>query len=111
MTDEYRNRLKKFSEQLPDQAKDEYYDSPERRIDTIIGGDTKHYIRLRKCKEEYDRLAEAVPIGQGFLTFEDFVREWYGVKLRMNTEAGAFGLDYDIVDEQKYTVFLLKFPA
>ena len=109
MSDQYKDRLKKFSKQLPDQAKDEYYASPERRIDTIIGGDTKHYIRLRKCKEEYDRLAEAVPIGQGFLTFEDFVREWYGVKLHMAAE--SFGLDYDIVDEQKYTVFLLKFPA
>ena len=108
-SDQFKQRLKQFSEQLPDQAKDEYYSSPERRIDTIIGGDSKHYIRLRKCKEEYDRLADAVPIGQGFLTFEDFVREWYGVKLHMNSQDGTFGLDYTIVDEQKYTVFLLKF--
>ena len=110
MPDQFKDRLKKFSEQLPDQAKDEYYDSPERRIDTIIGGDTKHYIRLRKCKEEYDRLADAVPIGQGFLTFEDFVREWYGIKLEWGNDNG-FGLDYEILNEQKYTVFLLKFSV
>ena len=60
MPDEYKQRLKKFSEQLPDQADDAYYESPERRLDTIIGGDTKHYIRLRKCKEEYDRLSARV---------------------------------------------------
>ena len=109
MSDQFKDRLKKFSEQLPDQAKDEYYDSPERRIDTIIGGDSKHYIRLRKCKEEYDRLADAVPIGQGFLTFEDFVREWYGFEMKMG--GNGLSLDYTVLDEKKYTVFLLKFPA
>ena len=109
--DQFKKRLKTFSDQLPDQAKDQYYESQERRLDTIIGGDSSHYIRLRKCKEEYDQLADAVPVGQGFLTFEDFVREWYGVKLHMNAQDGTFGLDYSIVDEQKYTVFLLKFPA
>ena len=111
MPDQFKDRLKRFSDQLPDQAKDEYYASPERRIDTIIGGDTKHYIRLRKCKEEYDRLAEEVPIGQGFLTFEDFVREWYGIKLRFDTQDFGFGLDYTVIDEKKYTVFLLKFGS
>ena len=105
MTDSIRNRLDKFRAKLPDQAQDEYYDSPAARIDTIIGGDSSHFIRLRKCKEEYDRLADAVPVGQGFLTFEDFVREWYGVKMKFDC------LDYTIVDEKKYTVFLLKFGA
>lgn len=109
MSDEIHRRVKQFQEKLGEEAKDEYYNSPASRIDTIIGGDTAHYIRLRKCKEEYDQRADAVPIGQGFLTFEDFVREWYGVKLHMNTQDGTFGLDYTIVDDRKYTVFLLKF--
>lgn len=109
--DPIRDRLNKFRAKIPDQAKDEYYDTPESRIDTIIGGDTAHYIRLQRCKAEYDRLAEAVPIGQGFLAFDDFVREWYGVKLHLNTQDGTFGLDYTVIDEKKYTVFLLKFQA
>lgn len=107
--DNFKQRLKKFSEQLPDTAKDEYYDTPEARIDTIIGGDTKHYVRLQRCKAEYDRLADEVPVGQGFLTFDDFVQDWYGVKLHLNTQDGTFGLDYTVLDERKYTVFLLKF--
>ena len=109
--DNFKQRLKTFSERLPDAAQDEYYNSPAARIDTIIGGDSSHYIRLRKCKEEYDQKADAVPIGQGFLTFEDFVREWYGVKLHFNAQDGTFGLDYTVVDDKKYTVFLLKFQA
>ena len=104
--DPIRNRLKKFSEKLP-ASKDEYYDTPESRIDTIIGGDTQHYIRLRRCKESYDRLADAVPVGQGFLTFNDFIREWYGIEMQFDGENVC--LDYKILDERKYTVFLLKF--
>jgi hypothetical protein len=92
-------------------SKDEYYNSPAARLDTIIGGDSSHYIRLRKCKEEYDRLAEAVEIGQGFLTFEDFMREWYGVRMIMDTGDGGISLDYEVINEQKYMLFILKFGS
>jgi hypothetical protein len=107
-TDPIKSRLKKFSEKLPT-SKDEYYNTPAARIDTIIGGDSSHYIRLRRCKEYYDNLADAVPVGQGFLTFEDFIREWYGVKMVMDTGDGGISLDYEVLDEQKYLVFMLKF--
>ena len=92
--------------------KDEYYNTPAARLDTIIGGDSGHYIRLRKCKEEYDRFAEAVEIGQGFLTFTDFAREWYGVRMVLDTgNTGTISLDYEVVDEQKYMIFVLKFGS
>jgi hypothetical protein len=104
--DPIRNRLKKFSSELPDSLYP-HYDTPEARLDTIIGGDSSHYIRLRRCKESYDQLADAVPIGQGFLTFNDFIREWYGIEMQFDGENVC--LDYKILDERKYTVFLLKF--
>jgi hypothetical protein len=88
----------------------DYYGSHESRLDTIIGGDASHYIRLRRCKEEWDRLADAVPIGQGFLTFPDFVREWYGIRLEWGNDNGI-GLDYEVVDEKKYMMFVLKFSS
>ena len=91
--------------------KDEYYNTPAARLDTIIGGDSGHYIRLRKCKEEYDRLADAVEIGHGFLTFNDFMREWYGVRMVMDTGDGGISLDYEVVDDQKYMIFVLKFGS
>jgi hypothetical protein len=90
-------------------SKKEYYNTPAARLDTIIGGDSGHYIRLRRCKEEYDGLAAAVEVGQGFLTFTDFVHEWYGVRMVIDTGDGGIGLDYEVVDEQKYLVFVLKF--
>jgi hypothetical protein len=88
-------------------SKDEYYANTAARLDTIIGGDTGHYQRLQRVKSEYNTLAHDVPIGQGFLTFYDYVKEYYGVKLKFEGENVC--LDYVIIDEKKYTVFLLKF--
>jgi hypothetical protein len=87
--------------------KDEYYSNTAARLDTIIGGDTQHFLRLQRVKNEYDELARAVPIGQGFLTFDDYVREYYGVKLEFDGD--NVSLAYSVVNEKKYTMFLLKF--
>lgn len=96
-----------FGKRLSDSAKDEYYATPESRLDTIIGGDTQHFQRIQRVKNEWDELARAVPIGQGFLTFEDYVREYYGVKLVYDGDHVT--LAYSVVDEKKHLVFVLKF--
>ena len=87
--------------------KDEYYQDTAARLDTIIGGDTAHFLRLQRVKDECDDLAQAVPIGQGFLTFNDYLKEYYGIKLTMDGD--NVSLDYAVIDEKKYTVFVLKF--
>jgi hypothetical protein len=92
-------------------SKDSYVCDSAARLDTIIGGDTQNFARLQQAKREWDSLAAAVPVGQGFLTFEDYVQEYYGVKLTMNQKMGGIDLDYVIVDEKKYTIFLLKFGS
>ena len=88
-------------------SRDEYYANTAARLDTIIGGDTEHFIRLKRVKDEYDTLADTVPVGQGFLTFYDYVKEYYGIKLAF--EGDDIQLSYTIVDGRKYTMFLLKF--
>jgi len=90
-------------------SRDDYYANTAARLDTIIGGDTRNFARLHEAKQEWDRLAEAVPVGQGFLTFDDYVREYYGIKLTIDSHTGGVNIDYAIIDEKKYTVFLLKF--
>lgn len=90
-------------------SKDSYYSDIAHRLDTLIGGDTTNFARIQQCKHEWDRLAAAVAVGQGFLTFEDYIREYYGVELVMNHKLGGIDLDYAVVDDKKYTVFLLKF--
>ena len=88
-------------------SKDEYYASTAARLDTIIGGNTDHFLRLQRVKNEYDALAQDVPIGQGFLTFDDYVKEYYGIKLEFDGD--NVSLAYSVVNEKKYTMFLLKF--
>jgi hypothetical protein len=88
-------------------SQNEHYANTAARLDTIIGGDTQHFLRLQRVKNEYDNLARDVPIGQGFLTFDDYVREYYGVKLQFDGD--NVSLAYSIVDEKKHLMFLLKF--
>ena len=88
-------------------SKDEYYANAAARLDTIIGGDTQHFLRLQRVKNEYDALANAVPIGQGFLTFGDYVREYYGIKLQFDGDNVT--LAYSVINEKKYIMFVLKF--
>jgi hypothetical protein len=88
-------------------SRDEYYADTAARLDTIIGGDTSHFLRLQRVRNEWQELADAVPIGRGFLTFYDYVKEYYGVKLVYDGD--DIKLDYAVIDERKYTVFLLKF--
>ena len=90
-------------------SKAEYYATTAARLDTLIGGETQNFARIQQCKQEWDFLAAAVPVGQGFLTFEDYIREYYGIKLIMNQKLGGIDLDYVVVDEKKLTMFLLKF--
>jgi hypothetical protein len=90
-----------------DMSQDEYYNDTAARLDTIIGGDTSHFVRLQRVKNEWDDLARAVPVGHGFLTFYDYVKEYYGVKLEFDGD--NVSLKYAVVDEKKYTVFVLKF--
>jgi len=101
------DRLRGFSQQLPGQAGDEYYESQAARLNTIVGGDTQHFLRLQRAKNEYDELARAVPVGQGFLTFYDYVKEYYGIKLEYDGD--NVSLEYSVIDEKKYLMFVLKF--
>ena len=88
-------------------SRDEYYQDSASRLDTIIGGDTSHFLRLQRVKNEYDELARDVPVGQGFLTFYDYVKEYYGIKLQFDGD--NVSLAYSIINEKKYLMFILKF--
>lgn len=88
-------------------SEDSYYKDNEARLDTIIGGTAQHFVRLKRVKDEYDKLADAVPVGQGFLTFYDYVREYYGIKLTY--EGNDIQLSYTVIDGKKFTMFMLKF--
>jgi hypothetical protein len=88
-------------------TKDSYYSDTAARLDTIIGGDTDHFLRLQRVKHEWDDLVKTVPAGQGFLNFYDYIKEHYGIELAY--EGNDIQLSYTVIDSKKFTVFLLKF--
>jgi hypothetical protein len=107
MTDDINQRVRRIQQKLGAVVKNDYYANTEARLDTIVGGDTQHFLRLQRVKNEWDELACAVPVGQGFLTFYDYVKEYYGVKLQFDGD--NVSLAYNVIDEKKYVMFVLKF--
>ena len=99
-----RTRLNAFSKKLPDQARDEYYATPEARIDTLLGENQDIYRRLMKAKEEWDQRWKS-----GTASFPGYLRETYGIEMTIQPE--GIDLRYRILDEQKHTLFLLKFGS
>jgi len=102
--DDIRTRVTAISQRLPNQARDEYYATPEARIDTILGENQDIYRRLIKVKQEWDKSDN--PVRQ---EFQEFRKETYGSEMTIQPE--GVDLRYRILDEQKHTIFLLKFGA
>jgi hypothetical protein len=99
-----RARLTALSQKIDSPSRDEYYDTPEARIDTIVGRDSVYYLRLRAVKQEWDKSDN--PVRQ---EFQEYLRETYGIEMTIQPE--GVDLKYRILDEQKHTLFLLKFGA
>lgn len=72
------------------------------RLDTIIGDAGAAWVRVSQAKAEYDGV---VPPKESFYVW---LQQTYGLKLSF-TPDGDLELSNQIVDPQKYTVFLLKF--
>lgn len=95
-----RTRVKAFGQRLIDRACNEYYDTPNSRIHTIVGGASEYFVRLRKVKAEWDQSPERKE-------FQEYLKENYGIQMKMNPE--GISIDYEVLDEKKHTLFLLKF--
>lgn len=102
--DDIRNRVYEFGQRLSDRARDEYYATPEARIDTILGNNKDIYIRLRNVKKEWDQRWKS---GMHDMSFPGYLRETYGIEMTIQPE--GVDLRYRILDEAKHTLFLLKF--
>lgn len=106
MNNDIKARLKAFSKQLPGQAGDEYYATQEARIDTILGENQDIYKRLMKVKTEWDQRWKS---GVHDMSFPMYLKEIYGIEMTIQPE--GIDLRYRILDEQKHTLFLLKFGS
>ena len=82
--------------------KDEYYNSAEARLDTIVGRQT-YWKMLSSAHKEFLSL----PRLDNIENFKHYVRDVYGVGMDSD-EQGYTLPTYTIVDEQKHLIFLLK---
>ena len=83
-------------------SKDEYYNSPNARLDTVLGDHKKFFELLQKIRPEYRGDDASVP------GFPDWLLETYGIKLILNSD-GRITANYSIVDQDKYLICMLKY--
>lgn len=68
----------------------------------------EHWHRLRRAKEDYygvyDRLVETTP------DFYYHLQNQHGIKIDFGSD-GNIRDTYEVIDERKYMLFLLKYPV
>jgi hypothetical protein len=83
-------------------SQDEYYNSPEARLDTVLGDHKKFFDLLRRVRSEYVQDSDT-----GFSTW---LLEKYGIELVLNSD-GRITAEHYIRDRNKYLICCLKYPA
>lgn len=78
------------------------YSTQARRLDTIIGDSKTIWMQIVSAKKEFDLLQIYKQTD-----FYNWLQHTYGVKLQL-TPDGEMSLENEILDEQKYLVFMLK---
>jgi hypothetical protein len=75
---------------------------------TEASGDKyEHWRTLQQAKAEHDNLRRAQGLAFELGAFAEWLEEIYGVRLQK--EEDMIGPRFDIVDEQKYLLYQLKF--
>jgi hypothetical protein len=91
------------------------YSDRETRLNTLIGRVTEasvgsnyeHWRTLQQAKAEHDNLRISQGLDFELGAFANWLETIYGIRLQK--EEGMIGPMFDIVDEQKYLVYKLKF--
>jgi hypothetical protein len=84
----------------------ELYSTSEKRLDTLLG-EVSFWARMQRCRTSEE--------GEKNCTTDTAMRAWfldtYGIKLLSGNTVhiNSYSQEVEIVDEQKYTVFLLKY--
>jgi hypothetical protein len=78
------------------------YGSHEARLDTILGDAGEQWLKIKRAKQDFALLA----IDDA--EFPAWLFDNFGMQLKSNRD-GVFMLDWQVCDQTKYTVFLLKY--
>ncbi len=86
---------------------DDFYNSAEARLDTVMGRNKSYWLRLKSAKDEYHDQRAYSPDGTTLSGFKNYMRDVYGVAMESDSEGFTLPT-YTILDEQKHLIFLLK---
>jgi hypothetical protein len=85
-------------------SQDEYYNTPEARLDTILGEQKKYFELLRHLRMEF------VNLNITDIFFQTWVLETYGIKIVLNDDH-RITAEHRVVDTSKYLICKLKYPG
>ena len=71
------------------------------RLDTVIGETKSFWLQIKNAKQDYDNQPGQNP-------FYFWLQENYGIRLNYFVDGSGYA-GHDIVDQQKYLLFLLKY--
>lgn len=90
------------------------YADRQARLDTLVGQITEasvnkydHWRTLQQAKAEYDNMRIEQGLSFELGAFSEWLKETYGIRLQR--VEGMIGQEFEIVNEQKYLVYQLKF--
>lgn len=91
-----------------------FYSDREARLNTLVGqvtdisvGKYEHWRTLQLAKTEFENILAKQELKYDIDAFYSWLAEEYGIRLQ--TVNGMIGPAFDIVDEQKYLIYKLKF--
>jgi hypothetical protein len=77
------------------------YSTPEARLDTVLG-DADFWVRMQRCRLSEEGVKNCKTDADTWAWF----RDTYGIELLISDS--GYSREVNIVDEQKYMMFLLK---
>ena len=85
-------------------ANNDLYSTPEARLDTVLGN-AGFWVRMQKCRRSEEGRTHCKTDMDTIAWFQDT----YGIRLLpSDTHMNGYSRNVEIVDEQKYMIFLLK---
>ena len=85
-------------------SQDKYYNTPEARLDTILGEQKKYFELLRYLRVEF------VNNNITDISFQIWVLETYGIQMVLNSDH-RITAEHHVVDQSKYLICRLKYPG
>ena len=88
-------------------SNNQHYDTHEKRLDTVLGPKAVEWARIRRARADFDKEYEYIP-DMDTKDFSAWLAHNYGIQLKLDATFAVESI-FEIVDDQKYTVFLLKY--